>query len=97
LIEPAAGEEVMAVQMGSDSGSLVVELSGTVRGAHLPSLRRIVASARRERRGVTIDCRQVVRVDRRAVGFLAASRARGVQITRVPAYVNYWLDEAAIA
>lgn len=78
----------------STSGAepLVLELSGRVWRSSLTDVQRAVEAARRERRSVTLDCREVAHVDRRTVRFLAESRARGVGIEAPPAYLSYWID-----
>ncbi len=74
------------------AGPLVLKLSGAVWKERLGDVQRAVEAARTRGEAVMLDCREVVRVDRRAVRFLAENRARGVALVEAPGFLRFWVE-----
>lgn len=72
----------------SEDNSVVLRVSGRIHGEHVDTLRELIG---REERGVAIDLREVILVDREAVQLLAISEADGVELRNCPAYIREWV------
>ena len=69
--------------------SVVLRVSGRIEAENVDTLREVLG---REKRGVVIDLREVVLVDREAVKFLAFTENNGIALRNCPAYIREWTD-----
>ena len=63
---------------------VVLHVSGRIDREHVDTFREVIA---REKGAVPIDLREVILVDRLAVGFLALIEANGIELRNGPAYI----------
>ena len=69
--------------------AIVFVLSGVLNTEHASRLQELIAIEGNER--VVLDLKDVTRVDRAAVRFLARVEAAGMEITNCPEYVRSWI------
>ena len=69
--------------------AIVFALSGVLDAAHAMQLQALLATQESER--VVLDLKDVTRVDRAAVRFLARVKAAGAEISNCPEYVRSWI------
>ena len=67
---------------------VVLHVSGRIDGEHVDTVREVIA---REKGAVAIDLREVILVDREAVGLLALIEANGIELRNCPAYIREWV------
>jgi anti-anti-sigma regulatory factor len=79
--------------VAENAHSVTYAVAGDIDSAHLPVLREIVEKARRKRRRVVLDLKEVTLVDRESLHFLAAARQAGLQLAHCPAYVRKWVEQ----
>ena len=70
-------------------GAIVFVLSGVLDTAHAERLQELLAAETNER--LVLDLKDVTRVDRIAVRYLARVQAAGADIINCPDYVRSWI------
>ena len=70
-------------------GKTVLVLSGVLDIDHAAALQELLAAERSEH--VVLDLKDVTRVDRAAVRYLARLQAAGTDIVNCPEYVRSWI------
>jgi hypothetical protein len=72
------------------NGYVVLAISGRLEAAGLLELSAMVAREAAAR-AVTLELKDLVLVDRDAVGFLRACTQRGIELRNCPQYVRTWI------
>jgi hypothetical protein len=72
------------------NGYVVFEVSGRLEGDSLRELSDLLA-LESSVRAVTLELKDLVLVDRAAVGFLRACAERGVELRHCPRYIRIWI------
>jgi anti-anti-sigma regulatory factor len=70
--------------------AIVFALSGVLDTEHTAGLQELLATEATDR--IVLDLKDVSRVDRVAVRFLARLEAAGAEIVNCPEYVRIWID-----
>jgi hypothetical protein len=72
-------------------GCAVFALSGRIEEIHISELQQLF-QAEPEAADITLDLEEVKLVDREAVKFLAACKARGIRLKQCPSYIREWIE-----
>jgi hypothetical protein len=75
-------------RLASRDGSVVLSVSGGLRGQDLDTLREVL---REEESVVTIDLKDVLLVDRDTITLLAVCERDGIELRNCPAYIREWM------
>jgi hypothetical protein len=80
------------------NGEVIFALSGRLEADSLRELATVLA-VESSAPAVTLELKNLVLVDRDAVGFLRACQKRGIQLRNCPQYVRIWMasDEDSIS
>jgi hypothetical protein len=73
------------------NGGIVLAVIGQLQADHVDELSALVAQEPPDRK-LTLDLKDMVLVDRRAVGFLRECEARGTALRNCPGYVRVWIE-----
>ena len=73
--------------------SFKVRLCGQLTKEYLPEVERTLAGESTEGQTVALDLANVTFVDREAMVFLCAAKARNIAIENVPSYVIRWIQQ----
>ena len=71
----------------------VFALSGRMESEHVPELKNLLGS---ERRNIILDLRDLRLADRDAVRFLRGCEADGMKLENCPAYLREWMDREGV-
>lgn len=80
---------MLRIERSSGEG-VVLSLSGDIEFADVAELRRLL-SLEASGQHIMLEMQDVTLVDRRALTFLAACKAAGVEIRHCPAYIREWI------
>lgn len=73
------------------NGCVVFALSGRLEAMSLQELSHLIARAR-PGRAVTLELKDLLLVDREAVGFLRACLEKGIELRNCPRYIRTWME-----
>jgi hypothetical protein len=73
------------------NGYVVFALSGRLEAMSLQELSHLIARAR-PGRAITLELKDLLLVDREAVGFLRACSEKGIELRNCPRYIRTWMD-----
>jgi ABC-type transporter Mla MlaB component len=73
------------------NGDVVFMVSGRVDAENLPELKTLFSSEASGRR-ITLDLRELTRVDQDAVRFLMHCEDGNIQLKNCPAYIREWIE-----
>lgn len=82
---------MLRIRRSEDKGCAIFALSGRIEEMHVSELQRLF-EAEREAADITLDLEEVKLVDREAVKFLAACKARGIKLKQCPSYIREWIE-----
>lgn len=82
---------MLKIRRSEDKGCAIFALSGRIEESHVPELQQLF-EAEAEVAGITLDLEEVKLVDREAVKFLAACKARGIKLKQCPPYIREWIE-----
>jgi len=82
---------MLRIGRSESDGLTIFVLSGRIEEHHVSELRELL-DAEPEVRDLTLDLGEVRLVDREAVRFLAACRARGIKLQNCPSYIRQWME-----
>jgi anti-anti-sigma regulatory factor len=85
---------MLKIRRSEDNGRAMFALSGRIEGDHLSELRELL-EAEAEPREMTLDLTEVQLVDREAIRFLAACKARGIELKECPSYIRRWIEQGS--
>lgn len=72
----------------------MLTLSGRIEAGNLPELQELL-DAEAEPTEVTLDLTEVKLVDREAIRFLVACKARGIELKDCPSYIRRWIEQGS--
>jgi hypothetical protein len=72
------------------NGDVVLAVSGQLEAGSLCELSTLLAQES-SKRAVTLELKDLVLVDRDAVGFLRACTERGIELRNCPQYIRIWM------
>jgi hypothetical protein len=82
---------MLKIRRSEDKGSATFALSGRIEEIHVSELQQLF-EAESDVQGITLDLEEVKLVDREAVKFLAACKARGIKLKQCPSYIREWIE-----
>jgi hypothetical protein len=82
---------MLRIQKSEDQASAIFALSGRIEGTNLPELQALFDSEPLPA-DMALDLEELRLVDRKAVRFLAACEARGIQLRHCPSYIREWIQ-----
>ena len=82
---------MLKIQRYEDKGCAFFALSGRIEESHVSELQQLF-DAEAEATSITLDLEEVKLVDREAVKFLAACKARGFKLKQCPPYIREWIE-----
>jgi anti-anti-sigma regulatory factor len=85
---------MLQIRRSEDNGNAIFTLSGRIEERHLPELHELL-DAEAEPTEVTLDLREVKLVDREAIRFLSACKARGIGLKNCPSYIRRWIEQGS--
>jgi len=74
----------------AENGEVIFTVSGRMDAENLDELRTLFISEARGRR-ISLDLKELTRVDQDAVTFLARCEADNIQLKNCPAYIREWI------
>jgi anti-anti-sigma regulatory factor len=80
------------IQRSANGRLIVFTLSGRIRAAGLAELQRLLESESGDH-NLALDLNEVKLVDRDAITFLAACKAKGVKLANCPAFIREWIEK----
>ena len=85
---------MLKIRRSEDNGRAIFALSGRIEASHVPELHELL-EAEVEPAEVTLDLTEVKLVDREAIRFLAACKARGIELKDCPSYIHTWIEQGS--
>jgi anti-anti-sigma regulatory factor len=85
---------VLKIRRSEDKGRAIFTLSGRIEERHVPELHELL-DAEATPTEVTLDLTEVKLVDREAIRFLAACKARGIRLKDCPSYIRRWIEQGS--
>lgn len=85
---------MLKIRRSEDNGRAIFALSGRIEGGHLSGLQELL-SAEAESTEITLDLTEVKLVDREAIRFLVACKARGIELKECPSYIRRWIEQGS--
>lgn len=85
---------MLKIRRAEDNGHAIFALSGRIEAGHVQELHELL-DAEAEPTEVTLDLTEVQLVDREAVRFFAACKARGIGLTNCPLYISRWIEQGS--
>lgn len=85
---------MLQIRRSEDNGHAIFALSGRIEAKHVAELHELV-DAEAEPTEVTLDLTEVKLVDREAIRFLAACKARGIGLKDCPSYIRRWIEQGS--
>jgi hypothetical protein len=82
---------MLKIRRSEENGALIFALSGRIEEVHVAELQQLF-EAEPAVAGITLDLAEVRLVDREAVRFLAACKARGIKLKQCPSYIREWIE-----
>jgi anti-anti-sigma regulatory factor len=82
---------MLKIRRSEDKDSAIFALSGRIEENHVSELQELF-EAEGEVADITLDLEEVKLVDREAVRFLAACKARGIKLKNCPSYIREWIE-----
>ena len=72
------------------NGDVVLTVSGRMRSENLAELKNLI-EAEAEGRGIVLDLKELILVDRDAVRFLKRCESTGIELRNCSAYIREWI------
>lgn len=85
---------MLQIRRCEDNGHAIFALSGRIEARHIVELHELL-DAEAEPTEVTLDLTEVKLVDREAIRFLAACKARGIGLKDCPSYIRRWIEQGS--
>lgn len=85
---------MLKIRRSEDNGHAIFALSGRIEAGQLPDLQELL-DAEAEPTEVMLDLKEVQLVDREAIRFLAAWKARGIGLKDCPSYIRRWIEQGS--
>jgi hypothetical protein len=82
---------MLKIRRSEHKGGAVFALSGRIEEIHVSELQQLFEAEPRAAE-ITLDLEEVKLVDREAVKFLAACKARGIKLKQCPPYIREWIE-----
>jgi hypothetical protein len=82
---------MLKIRRSEENGFLVFALSGRIEEIHVSELQQLI-EAEPGVVDITLDLEEVRLVDREAIRFLAACKARGIKLKQCPSYIREWIE-----
>ena len=70
-----------------------VNLCGRFTGEYVPEVEKALSPTDAKPKKLALDLAEVTLVDRAAIMFLCAARAKNIAIQNAPLYVGLWMDQ----
>lgn len=83
---------MLKIRRSEENGNTVLALSGRIEAQHVKELHELL-DAVAEPAEVTLDLTEIRLVDREAIKFFAACKARGIRLKDCPPYVRRWIEQ----
>ena len=83
---------MLKIRRSEDNGHAIFALSGRIEEKHVPELQELLDTEAKPTE-VTLDMTEVKLVDREAIRFLAACKARGIELKDCPSYIRTWIEQ----
>ena len=75
----------------ADNGETVFKVSGRMHSQNLAELRNLIDSES-AKRGMALDLKELISVDRDAVRFLKRCESNGIELRNCSAYIREWIS-----
>ena len=85
---------MLKIRRSEDNGHAIFALSGRIEEKHVPELQELLDTEAKPTE-VTLDMTEVKLVDREAIRFLAACKARGIELKDCPSYIRMWIEQGS--
>jgi anti-anti-sigma regulatory factor len=85
---------MLKIRRSENEGHAIFAISGRIEERHVPELHELL-EAEAKPTEVTLDLTEVELVDREAIRFLAACKARGISLTNCPLYIRTWIEQGS--
>jgi anti-anti-sigma regulatory factor len=85
---------MLKIRKSEDKGQAIVALSGRIEERDVPDLQELLDQEAKATE-VTLDLAEVKLVDREAIRFLAACKARGIGLKDCPPYIRRWIEQGS--
>jgi STAS domain-containing protein len=85
---------MLRIRRSEDNGHAIFALSGRIEERHVSELHELLDPEAKPE-DVTLDLKEVKLVDREAIRFLAACKARGIRLKDCPSYVRRWIEQGS--
>ena len=85
---------MLKIRRSDGNGRAMLTLSGRIEAGNLPELQELL-DAEAEPTEVTLDLTEVKLVDREAIRFLVACKARGIELKDCPSYIRRWIEQGS--
>jgi anti-anti-sigma regulatory factor len=85
---------LLKIRRSEVKGRAIFTLSGRIEERDVPQLHELL-DAEAKPTEVTLDLTEVKLVDREAIRFLAACKARGIRLKDCPSYIRRWIEEGS--
>lgn len=85
---------MLKIRRSEDNGHATFALSGRIEARHVSELHELL-EAEALPSEVTLDLTEVKLVDREAIRFLAACKARGIEFKDCPPYIRRWIEQGS--
>ena len=85
---------MLRIRRSEDNGHAIFALSGRIEARDVPELHRLL-DAEPEPTEVMLDLTEVQLVNREAIRFLAACKARGIGLKDCPSYIRRWIEQGS--
>jgi hypothetical protein len=85
---------MLKIRRSEANGHAIFILSGRIEDRHVSELHELL-DAQAKPTEVTLDLTEVKLVDREAIRFLAACKARGIALVNCPSYIRRWIEQGS--
>jgi len=85
---------MLKIRRSEENGCAIFALSGRIEEKHVSELYELL-DAEAKPTVVTLDLTEVKLVDREAIRFLAACKARGIELKECPSYIRRWMEQGS--
>jgi anti-anti-sigma regulatory factor len=85
---------MLKIRRSEDHGRAIFALSGRIEEKDVPELHELL-DAETKPAEVTLNLAEVKLVDREAIRFLVACKARGIALKDCPSYIHRWMEQGS--
>jgi len=85
---------MLKIRRSEHNGHAIFAISGRIEEKHVLELHELL-DAEAKPAEVTLDLTEVKLVDREAIRFLAACKARGIGLKDCPSYIRRWIEQGS--